>query len=519
MTTTQKMIKAAGFLMAANLVSRFLGFIRESLMAGLFGKTAATDAYNIAFILPDLLYWFLVGGVLSAAFIPVLSEYIAKGQEKEGWKVVSSVTNFIFLALCILVITAMLLAPKFIALQVPGFSPENKDLAVYLTRILLLQPIVLALSGITMAILNSYKIFWPSAIGTVLYNACVIFFGALWADAGDAASISGFALGVVIGAAVNFLVQVPALRRVGLRYYPLIDFKHPGVRKIILLSLPIIIFHTLNELQLIVNSHLGSALVPGSITAVWYSYRLFQLPVGIFALALGVAVFPTLSEQAALKKFKDFLQTISSSVRLIIFITIPVAVGMMTLRFPLIRVLFEHGEFTASDTEATAVPLFYFTLGITAQALIQILPRAFYALQNTWLPVGLGVIAMVMSMAWMFILVGPLAHGGLALAITLGALTQMVLLFITLRHRLGMIDGRRIMGTLFKTLAAAVLMGAVVTVWADFLTPLVGVGKIGSVIVLLSGTLLGAIIFAVSTRFFKMEEFALALEMLGRRRR
>lgn len=517
MSNTQKMIKAAGFLMAANLVSRFLGFVRESLMAGLFGKTGATDAYNTAFILPDLLYWLLVGGVLSAAFIPVLSEYIAKGKEEEGWKVVSSVTNLIFLFLCCLVITAMILAPKFITLQVPGFSPENKELAVYLTRILLLQPVILALSGITMGILNSHKIFWPSAVGTVLYNACIILFGALFADSGDARSIAGFAFGVVIGAAANFLVQVPALRRVGLRYYPLIDFKHPGVRKILGLSLPIIMMYTLNQFQVIVNSNLGSALVPGSLTAIWYSYRLFQLPVGIFALAIGVAVFPTLSEQAALKKLKDFLETISGAIRLIIFITVPVSVGMVVLRFPLIRVLFEHGEFGPQDTEATAIPLFYFTLGITAQAIIQILPRAFYALQNTWMPVVLGVIAMAASIAWMYVLVEPLAHGGLALAVTLGAIIQMLLLFLVLRRILGRIDGRRILGTFLKTLAAASLMGIAVMFWADFITPWLGAGKLGSFVILLSGALAGAVVFALLTRLFRMEEYFMAMDMLGRK--
>lgn len=504
--------------MAANLVSRFLGFIRESLMAGLFGKTGATDAYNTAFILPDLLYWLLVGGVLSAAFIPVLSEYIAKGREEEGWKVVSSVTNLIFLFLCILVIIAMIFAPKFVTLQVPGFSPQNQELTVYLTRILLLQPVILALSGITMGILNSYKIFWPSAIGTVLYNACVILFGAIFANSGDSGSIAGFAFGVVIGAVANFLVQVPALRRVGIRYYPIINFKHPGVRKILMLSLPIILMYTLNQFQVIVNSNLGSALVPGSITAIWYSYRLFQLPVGIFALAIGVAVFPTLSEQAAMRKLKDFLETISGAIRLIIFITVPVSVGMVVLRFPLIRVLFEHGEFGPLDTEATAIPLFYFTLGITAQAIIQILPRAFYALQNTWVPVILGVIAMAASIAWMFVLVGPLAHGGLALAVTLGALLQMLLLFVMLRNRLGKIDGRRMAITFVRTLAAASVMGIVVMFWAEILTPWTGVGKIGSLIVLTSGSLVGVVIFALLTRALKMEEYGMAMNMLSRKK-
>ncbi|RNC29908.1 MAG: putative lipid II flippase MurJ [Candidatus Dichloromethanomonas elyunquensis] len=517
MSNTQKMIKAAGFLMAANLVSRLLGFIRESLMAGLFGKIGATDAYNTAFILPDLLYWLLVGGVLSAAFIPVLSEYIAKEKEEEGWKVVSSVANIIFLFLCGLVIAAMIFAPQFISLQVPGFTPENKALAVYLTRILLLQPVILALSGITMGILNSYKIFWPSAVGTVLYNTCIILFGTLYANPNNPRSIAGFAFGVVVGAAANFLVQVPALRRVGLRYYPLIDFKHPGVRKIISLSLPIIIMYTLNQFQVIVNSNLGSALVPGSLTAIWYSYRLFQLPVGIFALAIGVAVFPTLSEQAALNKLQDFVETISGAIRLIVFITVPISIGMVVLRFPLIRVLFEHGKFTPMDTEATAIPLFYFTLGITAQAIIQILPRAFYALQNTWMPVVLGVVAMAASIAWMYVLVGPLAHGGLALAVTLGAVIQMFLLFAVLRHKLGKIDGKRIAGTFLKTLASAALMGMIVQIWSKFLISWLGIGKWGSIILLVTGALVGLIVFAAVTRIFKMEEYTMAMDMLGRR--
>ncbi|MGI5901567.1 MAG: murein biosynthesis integral membrane protein MurJ [Desulfitobacteriia bacterium] len=517
MSNTQKVMKAAGFLMAANLVSRILGFVRESLMTGLFGRVEATDAYNTAFILPDLLYWLLVGGVLSAAFIPVLSEYIAKGKEEEGWRVVSSVTNLIFLFLCLLVTIALIFAPKFIGILVPGFTPENKDLTVYLTRILLIQPVILALSGITMGILNSYKIFWPSAVGTVLYNASVIVFGALFANSGEVRSIAGFAFGVVIGAVANFLVQIPALKRVGIRYYPVIDLRLPGVKKILALSLPIIIMYALNQFQVIINNNLGSELVSGSISAIWYSYRLFQLPVGIFALAIGVAVFPTLSEQAALKKTKEFIRTVSGAIRLIIFVTVPVSVGMIVLRFSLIRVLFQHGEFGAQDTLETAVPLLYFSLGVTAQAVIQILPRAFYALQNTWLPVVLGVIAMAASIIGMYALVGPMAHGGLALAITLGAILQMFLLFYMLRRRLGRIDGKKIGATTVKTLVASAMMGAVVFIWAKVLTPWAGVDKIGSLVVLVSGTLVGIVVYVLVVRALKMKELTMALEMFGKK--
>lgn len=517
MSGTRTVAKAAGLLMVAQLASRILGFFRESLMAGFYGKTGVTDAYQTAFILPDLIYWLLVGGVLSSAFIPVFSEYINKGNEEEGWRVASSFVNLIFLLLSGLVIIALLLTPQFIRMQVPGFTPENQNLTVHLTRILLIQPLLLALSGLTMGILNSYKIFWPSALGTVLYNASVILFGVILAKPSDPETISGFAVGVVIGALVNFLVQVPTLRRLGLRYYPIIDWRHPGVRRIAALSIPIILSYTLNQVQVVVNSNLGSHLVPGSLTSIWYSYRLFQLPVGIFALAIAVAVFPTLNEQAALKRWKDFIQTSSSAVRMVIFITLPISIGMIALRFPLIRVLFQHGAFSSKDTLATAIPLFYFAVGISAQSVIQILPRMFYALQDTWTPVTLGILSMIANVVFMFMLVKPLQSGGLAFATSLAAVFNMFLLLYVLRKRLKQIDGWRILWTSLKTLGASLLMGVLVWFWAEWLTLFVGSGTWGSTLVLITGTGLGAVVFAGAAKAMRMEEFNQTLGLFLKR--
>lgn len=520
-STNRTLMKAAGFLMAAQMVSRILGFLRESLMAGFFGQSGVTDAYNTAFVLPDLLYWLLVGGVLSAAFIPVFSEYIAKGNEDEGWRVVSSVVNLIFLTLGVLILLGLVFTPQFIRLVVPGFAPENTVLAINLTRILLIQPLFMALSGLTMGVLNSYKIFWPSALGTVLYNACVIFFGTILANPEKPESVSGFAFGVVVGALVSFAVQIPALRRVGVRYYPIIDLNHPGVRLIGALALPIILSYSLNQIQVVVNNNFGSTLFPGSITAVWYSYRLFQLPVGIFALAIAVATFPTMTEQAALKHWDSFRETISSAIRMVIFITVPISIGMIVLRFPLIRVLFEHGQFTAKDTLTMAIPLFYFALGISSQSVIQILPRVFYALQDTWTPVLLGIVAMVINILAMFLLVGPLAHGGLAFATTIAAFVNMLLLFYVLRKRLGTMDGWNMFWTSLKSLMASLLMAVVVWGWSLWLTLLIGVGTFASVIVLITGTTIGALVFAGMAKLLRMKEFeqvtGLVHRKMGRR--
>ncbi|AET70423.1 integral membrane protein MviN [Desulfosporosinus orientis DSM 765] len=516
-STNRTVMKAAGFLMAAQMASRVLGFLRESLMAGFFGQSGVTDAYNTAFVLPDLLYWLLVGGVLSAAFIPVFSEYIAKGNEDEGWRVVSSVVNLIFLTLGLLVLLGLFFTPQFIHLVVPGFEPQNSLLAIHLTRILLIQPLFMALSGLTMGVLNSYKIFWPSALGTVLYNACIIFFGTILANPEKPESVSGFAFGVVVGAFVSFAVQIPALRKVGIRYTPVIDLRNRGVRLIGALAIPIILSYSLNQIQVVVNNNFGSQLFPGSITAVWYSYRLFQLPVGIFALAIAVATFPTMTEQASLKRWDDFRQTLSNAVRMVIFITLPISVGMIVLRFPLIRVLFEHGHFVAKDTQTMAIPLFYFSLGISSQAVIQILPRAFYALQDTWTPVILGIISMAINVLAMYLLVGPLAHGGLAFATTIAAFINMILLFYLLRKKMGKMDGKAMFWTSLKTLAASLIMAGVIWLWSGLLTPLLGTRTFGSLLLLISGTVLGALVFAGAAKLLRMEELKQILGLVYRK--
>ena len=286
--STKTVAKVAGLLKLANLLSRLLGFLRESLLAGFFGQSSATDAWNTAFILPDLIYWLLVGGALSAAFIPVLTDYIAKGNDEEGWRVVSSVANITMLSLSLLVILALVFTPQYVKIQVPGFDQEQAELTVHLTRILLMQPLFMALSGFAMGVLNTHKIFWPSAFGTLIYTVCVIVIGTIltpWMG------ISAFAAGTVVGALANFAVQAPSLRRIGFKYYPVMDWRHPGVRKIAALAIPMMIAMSMNQIQVVINSNLGSALVEGSLSSVWWSYRLFQVPVGVFALAIGWLLF------------------------------------------------------------------------------------------------------------------------------------------------------------------------------------------------------------------------------------
>jgi len=351
-------------------------------------------------------------------------------------------------------------------------------------------------------------------VGSVLYNACIIFFGPLLAYR---LGIAGFAVGVVVGALANFLVQVPALKKVGFRYYAVIDWRHPSVQRIAILALPIILSFALNQIQVMVNANLGSFLTEGSITAIIYSNRLSQLPVGIFAVAVAMAVFPTMTEQAALQQWDKFRVMSSSAIRMVMFITIPISIGMIILRYPLIRVLFQHGKFTSESTLMTAIPLVYFSMGIVAQSVIQILPRIFYALQDTWTPALIGILAMGVNLLGALLLIQPLAHGGLALANMIASFVNMLLLLLILRQRMGQIDGKHLLGTFIKTLAISVFVGGIIWLWSGWLTKLLGTGTLASLVILITGFCLGVLLFAIIAGLLRMDEFIQTTGLLRRK--
>ena len=512
--STKSIAKAAGLIAVASLLSRVLGFLREALISGFFGKTYVTDAYIAGFVVPDLFYNLLVVGALSSAFIPVLSGYIAEEKRKEAWYVASTVMNLVVVILSIITLLALIFAPEIIALYIPDAPIKTKELATDIMRILLFQPILLSLSGFSMGILNSLKIFGPSAVGSVVYVLCVVVFGTFLKPF---IGIKGFAIGVLIGAMGNFLIQIPALRKVGFHYTFTLDFKHPGVRRIAVLAFPIILSFGLGQIPVVVYQNLASALPAGSLSSFMYAYRLQQLPIGIFAYSVGLAIFPTLTEAISLNRWQVFRDSFSLALRSIMFVTIPISVGMMVLAKPLISVVFQHGVFTYQDTLATVSPLVFFAFGIVEQSASVILPRTFYALQDTWTPVLLSGITLLVNIVLMNVLVKPLAQGGLALAISLSGIVNMILLLYFLKRKIGFIDGRRIITSLTKILLASTIMGIVVWLVFRFTSTFTGINFWGSVLNLLVGTCVGVVVFLVLAVALRMQELNYVLQ-IGRRR-
>jgi len=524
MSKNTRVVKAAGLLMGAMMVSRILGYLRDVIIYAQYGQNRITDAYNAAFSIPDFLYMLLVGGALSSSFIPVFSGYIATGKEKEGWEVASIVISVIMTLLGVGILIGYLYTPELILLLVPGFDPQSMDLTIHLTRIMFLQVIFMALSGVSMGILNSYEHFTAPAIGSVLYNLGIIVFGVLLGDTIESIwpgyGIAGFSIGVVIGAAANFAVQVPALFKIGLRFRPNFNIFHPGLIRLGKLMLPVLIGLSISQINLFVNQNLASSLTAGGLAALHTGQRLMQLPIGIFAIAIAVAVFPTLTGHAARNEREQFKITASLGLRSVMFITLPCAVGLAVLRIPIIRFMFEFegGEFTHKATLATAYALLYYCIGLVAYSAIHVLSRTFYALQNTMTPVFVGAMAIIVNIVFSILLVKPMAQGGLALAYSLAGIFNMLALIWMLRRKIGAINGWQTIKSFGQTLFASTLMGVACFYTIKFSDIIWGVEtKLSQLIQVSLGIFVGMVIFSVIAMLFRMEEAEMVFGIIRRK--
>ncbi len=515
MSERAKVARAAGIITIAMVLSRVLGYVRDLALYAQFGQNRVTDAYNAAFSIPDFLYMILVGGALSSAFIPVFGTYLARGEDEEGWRVASSVLNFVVILLLGGIFLGLVFTYPLVRLLVPGFVPSELALTVKLTRIMLAQTFFMGLSGVIVGILNSYGHFTAPALGSVLYNLGVVTVG--WVLA-PYLGITAYSLGVVVGAVLNFAVQIPPLLRLGLRYRPVLDLRHPGVRQIGSLVLPVLIGLSVSQINLFVSQNLASSLPGGLLAALKTAQRLMQVPTGVFAVAVGTAVFPTLTAQAARAEWAQFRRTLSLGLRAVGFLTIPAAAGLLALGVPIVRALFEVGKFTSENTHATAVALFYYSFGVVGYSAALVLNRAYYALKDTRTPVLVGVGTVLVNVVLNLILVRVLGHGGLALAYSLVGILNMLLLLFVLRLRMGSIDGTRLLASTLRSLAAAAVMALSCFLLVEFLQRLLGVtSKLGQLLSVGAGVAWGAGVYFFLAYCFRLEEFRLACEILARR--
>ncbi|MFC1640631.1 murein biosynthesis integral membrane protein MurJ [Patescibacteria group bacterium] len=459
---TQKQILSHATIIATfTVLSKILGLLRDRFLASEFGAGPVLDAYYAAFRVPDFIFNLLVLGTVSAAFVPVFLSYVSKKQLRTAFEIANSVLNSIVVVMVVLAGIALVFTEPLINIIAPGFDdPEIIDLAVRYMRWMLLSPIIFGISSVLSGILNAYRKFIAYSLAPVLYNlgiiigivALVPFYGPI-----------ALAYGVVIGAVLHLLVQIPSTFRVGYRWRPSLKIKSPGFQKVIRLMIPRMVGFAALQLSLVVTVAIATTLDTGSTTVYNLALNLQYFPITIFGISIATAVFPVLAMAASKQDFKSFRENFSLSFRKILFFIIPASIMMLILRAHIVRIVLGTGAFDWEDTILTLETLGFFTLSLFAQALIPLLTRTFYAIQNTKIPVAVGVTSMIMNIILSFTLAPIMGVSGLALAFTIASIFNAVVLLMVLRHKVGNLNDQEITSSAFKTIIAALLMGLVMS--------------------------------------------------------
>jgi putative peptidoglycan lipid II flippase len=465
MSENIKVAKAAGIVGMATLASRIMGYIRDMVMSWAFGTTMAADAFYVAYRIPNLLRELLAEGSMSAAFIPVFTETLTKGSKEEARRLANAVFARLLVILVIVTVLGIIFAPFIVKVIAWGWKfkdhREKFLLAASLTRMMFPYLVFIGLAALAMGMLNSLRSFLFPALSPVMLNVMTIGSVVLLSPRMPE-PIMGAAIGVVLGGVMQFLIQLPGLRKQGMMITPRFTPSHPGVKKIGALALPVFLSSSVTQLNIFISTILASFLATGSITFLFYGMRFIHFPLGIFGVAIATAVLPTLSAQAAKQEMRNFRETLSLGIRLVFFIMFPAMAGLIMLRVPIINLLLEHGEFNRVSTLGVSVALLYYAMGLWAFAGVRVVSQAFYSLQDTKTPVRIAMLALAANIILSVLLIQtPLQHGGLALANSLAAALNITLLTKRLRKKIGRMDGRRIALSLMKTVPASIVMGAI----------------------------------------------------------
>lgn len=433
-------VKAAGLIGVATFSSRILGFIRDMVLARLFGATPAADAFFVAYRVPNLLRELFAEGSMSSAFIPVFTEYRTSKTQRDAWELASAVFTTLLTIVTGITLLGLLAAPGIVWLLAPGFheAPEKLALTSLLTRVMFPYLLFISLAALAMGILNSMRAFAAPAFSPVFFNifiiSCAFFLSPLLSE-----PIFGVAIGVVAGGAAQFAMQVPGLKRRGMLFGFRWEPGHPGVRRIGRLMLPSLLGLSVTQINITVSTILASFFAGGP-TYLFYGMRLIQFPLGIFGVALATAILPTLSTQAARGALDELRTTLGFGLRMILFIMLPAMLGLILLRMPIVHLFFEHGTFTAHDTAETALAVLCYSVGLWAFGGVRIIVSAFYSLQDTKTPALSAAVAVGANIVFSLALMQALGAAGLALATALAAMVNGGILVAILNRRLGGVE-------------------------------------------------------------------------------
>ena len=547
-TKQTSVARSAGIVSIAVMFSRVLGLVREMIFARYFGAGFLYDAYVVAFRIPNVLRDLFAEGALSVAFVKVFTDYQINKSEKEAWRLASLILNLLAVILSIVCIVGIIFSRQFVNLIADGFSPEKAALATTLTQIMFPFILLVALAAVAMGVLNTKGIFGIPASASTVFNIVSILFGiglAYWLSGGDWVTsgdkdaipdfpsqwaIIGMAIGTLIGGAAQFLMQLPSLWRVGFRFVPVLSFADEGVRKVAALMAPAILGTSAVQINVMMNTYFVSG-IEGANSWLNYSFRLMQLPIGIFGVAVGTAAIPVMSRLATEGKTKDLRDTISSSINLVFLVTLPSACGLFILGEPIIRLIYERGVFSSTSTKMTAAALAGYAVGLTGYAAIKILSPAFYALDDAKTPMLVAVASIAVNFLGSYFLRQALSgygvtaetpngygHVGVALATSLVALVNFFALALLMRKRIGRLNGRQITMSFLKIAAASAVLSAVCYATYHFLIAQYGTSGLSIRFVeAFIPIALGGIAFIVTAKLVRVHELEQLYGSLRRR--
>jgi putative peptidoglycan lipid II flippase len=450
----RKLAAASLVVMAGFVASRILGLVRNMVVVQQFG-TADYEAFVAALTVPDLVFQIVAGGAVGSAFIPVFKSYFAREEPAEAWHVAAGMMSLAILGTVPLALLLAIFARPVTELIVPGRDAAFKDLTAHLMPIMLVSPAIFAISGFATSVLNSFQRFALAALAPIAYNLTIIASAYFLRPLG----IEAVAIGVAVGAAFHFLVQLPGLAAQGMRFRFTVDLAHAGVREVLRLTVPRMFGLGVVYFNQLVTVVLASYLIEGSISFLNIAWLMIMTPL-VLAMAVSTAIFPTLAEEGARDDRGAMSEMFVLAFRLILFLTVPMAIGLATLGEPLIGLLFEYNAFTAEDTRLTAYALTFYAIGLAGHATVEIVDRVFYALHDTRTPVLVAFGGFILSLVLGLVLMRtPLTYGGLALANAIAALAEAGLLVRLIGGRLDGLDLRPVGASLARTVAASALMG------------------------------------------------------------
>ncbi|HEY7729156.1 MAG TPA: murein biosynthesis integral membrane protein MurJ [Candidatus Eisenbacteria bacterium] len=521
--------RAAGVISLATFLSRVLGLIREQVFAVFFGAGFAVDAFQVAFRIPNLLRDLFAEGAMSAAFVPTLTSTRERQGDQATLRLANLVINFLLVVLSGICLVGILGAKWFVPLLAPGFGRvEGKlELTTLMAQIMMPFLLLVALAAAVMGVLNTRRIYFIPAVAPTMLNLALIASGfviAPFMPRFGLEPIVGMAIGATLGGLGQLLIQVPALRGLGFRWRPIVSFRDPGVLRITALMAPAAVGLAATQVNIFVNTLLASLLRQGSVSWLNYAYRLMQLPIGLFGVAIATVTLAEVSRHAARKDMAELKRTLSFSLRFVFFLTLPATLLLVALAQPIVALLYQHGRFGPEDTIQTAQALWAYAVGLAAFSAVRVLVPVCYSLGMTRLPVTVSFITIAANVVLNFALMVPLQHRGLALATSIASVLNFILLFEVLRRKIGRLGGAGIARSAGKILAASGIAAAAGYFAASSVGHALGSeGLLERVSIVGAGLLAGLLTYLAACVALRIEEaapaFLAAARVLGARPR